>query len=269
MLVDFHSHTYKSDGTSSPAELQAMMKARGVEIYAVTDHDTLAAYPELSDNANGPKLIVGIEINTTLRGDDVHILGYRLPKSDSPLDISLARHRETRAQRLVAMVEKLNAAGIRLSLEELMSDCENVSALGRPHIAKALISAGYVHTIEDAFNTYLRRGCPGFVEAEQLSPFEAIDMIKESGGIPILAHPGRLKDLSIIESVIEGGIAGIEVFYGTHTPEQTAVFHDVAERHNLLMSAGADFHDLSWTPRGVGMEVNERDIAPFLAAIGP
>lgn len=268
MIVDFHSHTYKSDGTSSPAELYAMMVERGVEIYAVTDHDTLAAYPELPHHENGPKLIVGIEINTTFCGDDVHILGYRLPAKDSPIDAALKRHQEARAERLDAMVQKLRASGLKISIEDVSAACADASALGRPHIAKALVRNNYASSVEEAFALYLRRGCPGFVETERITPHHAIQLIKEAGGVPVLAHPGRLKDPSLVHQIVEAGVEGIEVFYGTHTVEQIATFRGMAEHYGLVMSAGADFHDVGWTPWGVGMDVSERDIMPFLSLIG-
>jgi len=268
LLVDFHSHTLKSDGTSTPAQLHQLMVERGVEIYAVTDHDTLAAYPELPTPAHGPKLIVGIEINTTFQGDDVHILGYGLPASNAPIDAALSRHRKARLDRLEAMVQKLRGVGVMITFDDVREGSADASSLGRPHIAKALVAHKYAENIEDAFDRYLRSGRPGFVETAHVTPFEAIRLIKESGGIPVLAHPGRLKDPRIVDTIAEAGILGIEVFYGTHTLEQTQQFRHAAEHYGLVMSAGADFHDAAWTPWGVGMHVADSDITPFLKLIG-
>lgn len=268
MIVDFHSHTLKSDGTASPTELRELMVRKGVEYFAVTDHDTLAAYDELGELRSGPRLIVGIEINTNYEGDDVHILGYGLTTGASPLNDALASRRQARSDRLEAMIGKLRVAGMEITLDDVRSHSAGVSALGRPHLARLLVARGYADSVNEAFNRYLRRGSPAYIEAAPLSPFEAISLIRESGGIPVLAHPGRLKDPALVNTIARAGILGIEVFYGTHTAEQTERFRRAAEYYRLSMSAGADYHDANWTPRGVGMEVRERDILPFLELIG-
>jgi predicted metal-dependent phosphoesterase TrpH len=268
VIVDFHSHTLKSDGTASPAELLELMVRKGVEYFAVTDHDTLAAYDELGERPGGPRLIKGIEINTFYQGDDVHILGYGLTTGASPLNDGLERRRQARSDRLEAMVGKLRAGGVAITFDEVRSLSAGVSALGRPHLAKLLVARGYAGSVNEAFNRYLQRGSPAYIEAAPLSPFEAILLIRESGGIPVLAHPGRLKDPAIVDTIARAGILGIEVFYGTHTAEQTERFRGAAEYYHLSMSAGADYHDADWTPWGVGMEVRERDILPFLKLIG-
>jgi predicted metal-dependent phosphoesterase TrpH len=268
MIVDFHSHTLKSDGTATPSQLCDLMKQRGVEFFSVTDHDTLAAYDDIPDELEGPKLIVGIEINTTYQGNDVHILGYGLAANATPLNDALVHHRKARFDRLDGMITRLRASGVDITLDHVHSESEGVSALGRPHVAKALVARKYANSVDDAFNKYLRRGCAAYLETAHVSPFEAIRLILESDGIPVLAHPGRLKDVALVDEIATAGIQGIEVFYGTHTPEQIELFRHAAERYNLVMSAGADYHDLSWTPWGVGREVSERDITPFLKLVG-
>jgi predicted metal-dependent phosphoesterase TrpH len=268
MIVDFHSHTLKSDGTATPAQLCELMKQRGVEFFAVTDHDTLAAYDDIPREGDGPKMIVGIEINTTYKGNDVHILGYGLQTTPSPLTEALVHHRKARFDRLEGMITKLRAFGVDITLDHVHDESQGVSALGRPHVAKALVARKYADSVDDAFNKYLRRGCAAYLETAHVSPFDAIRLIQESGGVPVLAHPGRLKDVALVDEIATAGIEGIEVFYGTHTPEQIELFRQAAERYNLVMSAGADYHDLSWTPWGVGMDVHERDITPFLKLIG-
>ncbi len=261
MLVDFHSHTYKSDGNISPAELAASMAARGVRWYSVTDHDTLAAYAELPVL---PQLVRGVEINTSFAGQDVHILGYKLPSQPSSLDAALARHQQARRERIEEMIARLCAAGLPLTWDDVVSQAPGAHALGRPHLANALVYRGYATSIQDALTRYLKSGGRGYVPSARVTPLDAIRMIREVDGIPVLAHPGRLSDVSILPTLVEAGIRGIEVFYPTHTAAQIIDFRHAAAAYNLVMTAGADFHDVAWTPWGVGMEVAEADITPFL-----
>ena len=268
MLVDFHSHTNESDGTLGPAELAAVMRARGVEIFAITDHDSLGAYPKLGVAAGTAKIVSGIEINTTYRGNEVHILGFGFPL-DAPEMVSAVaanlEHRERRAER---MLEGLARAGINLDLASVRAEAGHAhSALGRPHIARALIRAGYVADVETAFRTLLRSGKPGYVPSSYMLPHEAVRIVAQSGGVAVLAHPGRLKDESIIDELVNAGLGGIEVFYPTHNANQIAHFRCLAANNGLVMTAGSDFHDIRYNPRGVGMDVERADIAPFLELV--
>jgi predicted metal-dependent phosphoesterase TrpH len=263
MTVDFHSHTRESDGALSPEELVAMMRARGVGIFSITDHDTMRAYGQFE--AGGATVVPGIEINTTWEDNEVHVLGYAVPLGeDTPLACVLAENRDFRRTRIERMVANLNAAGYPLTVAAVVAESDGGDALGRPHVAKALIRAGLVRDVEAAFRDLLTRGKPGYLPSNYITPARAIDVIRDGGGIPVLAHPGRLKDESIVDELIEHGLAGLEVFYPSHTPAQTAHFRDKAARHGLIMTAGSDFHDIRWQTRGVGMDVDEADIRPFL-----
>jgi predicted metal-dependent phosphoesterase TrpH len=263
MIVDFHSHTLKSDGTLEPDALVAMMRARGVRIFSISDHDTLAAYDALGP-VDFATVVPGIEINTTWKGNDVHVLGYGIPLGPSALADVLEGNRAARAVRMEAMVRNLNAAGYPITVEGVLAEAGDAKALGRPHVAKALIRAGLTRDIETAFRDLLSRGGPGYLPSHHISPAEAIAAIARSGGVPVLAHPGRLKNDAIIEELAEQGLIGLEVFYMTHTASQTAYYRAKAAALGLVMTGGSDFHDPRYNTRGVGMDVADDDLAPFL-----
>jgi len=265
VLVDFHSHTLESDGTLEPAELARAMRSRGVEIFSITDHDALGAYAKIDGAAGAATVIVGVELNTTYRGNEVHILGYGFPLDSTEIGSAIAanrRHREARAER---MVEQLRKAGYELEFADVRAEAGNAdSALGRPHVARALVRAGYVPDLESAFRQLLIPGKPGYAPQTYMRPQDAVDLIRRSGGVAVLAHPGRLKDESIIDELIDGGLAGIEAFYPSHDANQIAHFRGIAARAGLVLTGGSDFHDSRYSPNGLGMEIDRADLEPFL-----
>lgn len=263
MLVDFHSHTCESDGTLAPSALCDFMQQRGVRYFSITDHDSINAYGQFAA-PDHVRVVSGIEINTTFRDGEVHVLGYRLPLGESPLTRVLEANRAARRTRVGRIVEQLREAGYDITMDDVHAESYEGASLGRPHVGKALIRLGIAPDIETAFRSFLRRGTPGYVPSTHITPHEAIDVILASGGVPVLAHPGRLKDYGIIEELVERGLRGLEVFYPTHEPMQTQYFRDAARRFSLVMTAGSDFHDIRYHKRGVGMEVDEDDITPFL-----
>lgn len=265
MIVDFHSHTNASDGTLEPLQLVDAMRRRGVAVFSITDHDTLRAYEGL--HVRDARVVPGIEINTTWRGNDVHILGYGLPLGQSPLVETLERNRTARSERMRRMVTQLRGAGYEISVDDVLAESGNGHAIGRPHVAKALVRAGLVRDVETAFRTLLGPGCAGYVPSLHITPVEAVEVIRRSGGVPVLAHPGRLKDESIIDDLVDLGLVGLEVFYASHSSNQTAHYRAVAARLGLVMTAGSDFHDARWNARGVGMDIDEDDLRPFLELV--
>jgi predicted metal-dependent phosphoesterase TrpH len=265
VTVDFHSHTNESDGTLSPAQLVAKMRGRGVSVFSITDHDTTRAYEGLE--TNGTRVIAGIEINTTWEGGDVHILGYGIPLGPSPLADVLEQNRSFRRSRVDRMVRGLNAAGYPITVEQVLAESGGGHALGRPHVAKALVRHSMVRDVETAFRDLLSRGKAGYAPSHHITPLEAIDVVVASGGVPVLAHPGRLKDDAIVDDLAERGLVGLEVFYPTHTTQQVAYYREKATRLGLVITAGSDFHDERWNGRGVGMDVDEHDLRPFLELV--
>jgi predicted metal-dependent phosphoesterase TrpH len=267
VIVDFHSHTYESDGTLSPQELCAAMHKRGVAVFSITDHDTLGAYRDLEVPAP-MRLIAGIEINTTFEGNEAHVLGYRMPLGGgTPLDTMLENNRSARRERIGEMVGLLQAAGYSITMEQVLAEAGKGQSLGRPHVGKALIRHGHVPDIQTAFRSLLVRGKPGYVPSTHITPHEAIAAIRAAGGIAVLAHPGRLHDYALIDELVEHGLQGLEVFYPTHEAAQVQLFREKATRFGLVMSGGSDFHDIRYHKRGVGVEIDEADIRPFLDAV--
>jgi 3',5'-nucleoside bisphosphate phosphatase len=263
LIVDFHSHTRNSDGSLSTAELVAAMERRGVRIFSITDHDTTGAYGELPPIR--AEIVSGVEINTTRDGVDVHVLGYGFDASGaSPIHQTLAANREARRARIKKMIALLARAGYALTEEMVAAEAQGSESLGRPHVAKALVRAGMVRDVQTVFNELVSRKGPAYVPSVHITAPEAIDAVRRAGGVPVLAHPGRLKDYSVLDELAEAGIAGLEVFYPTHTPSQTAYFREQAARLGLVMTAGSDFHDARWNSSVVGVEVAEDDIRPFL-----
>jgi hypothetical protein len=238
------------------------MRARGVSWLSITDHDTTRAYDSV--DASGLRLVPGIEINTTWNGSDVHILGYRIPTGTSVLAATIERNREHRRARVDTMVAGLNRAGYPLTVQQVLAESQGAHALGRPHVAKALVRNGMIRDVQAAFDQLLTSGKPGYAPSHHITPAEAIDLIRASGGVPVLAHPGRLKDEAIIEELVASGLVGIEVFYPSHSTPQVARYRQLAGQFGLVMTGGSDFHDPRWNARGVGMDIDESDIRPFL-----
>jgi predicted metal-dependent phosphoesterase TrpH len=241
------------------------MRARGVSVFSITDHDSLGAYEAAMDALTpGMTLVVGLEINTTYHGNEVHILGYGLPLDNVRLNAMIEENRSARVRRMTRMVERLRAAGYELTMEDVHAQAVPGASLGRPHVAKALMKAGFARTIEEAFNAFLRQDRPGYVPSLHITPQHAVEEIVAAGGVAVLAHPGRLKTYDVIDEMVEIGIAGLEVFYPRHEPGQIAFFREKAAEYGLVMTAGADFHDPRYNRHGVGMEIDKEDIHPFM-----
>lgn len=267
MIVDFHCHTLNSDGSLPTVDLVALMERRGVEIFSITDHDSIGAYPEMP--AVKARVIPGIEINTTCRGHDVHVLGYGFdPAVTTVLSSRLEAAQAARRDRAKVMVRKLNALGYPVTDEMVAAEADGSDSLGRPHVAMALVRNGMARDIPTVFRTLLAEGGPAYVPSQYFTPLEAIEMIAASGGVPVLAHPGRIRDETIVDELCEAGLAGIEVIYPTHTPAQVALYREKAARYGLVVTAGSDFHDARWNGSMVGVEVDDDDLRGFLELVG-
>jgi len=242
------------------------MQARGVSVFSITDHDSIEAYGVLRGSFSGTRIVPGVEINTSYRGNDVHILGYRFDLSDTRLRRTLDEHRAARHTRAQRMVEQLRAAGLPITFDMVAAEAAEGAALGRPHVAKALVRNKMVGDVETVFRDWLGWGKPGHVPQDHVSPQEAIDLIHEAGGVAVLAHPGRLKDETIIDE-LGPALDAIEVFYPKHSSVQVAYYRAKAAHYGLAMTAGSDFHDARWNKDGVGMDVDRADIATFLELV--
>lgn len=242
------------------------MGERGVELFSISDHDTLAAYGAFAPR-NGARVVTGIEINTTYRDNEVHVLGYGVRLDSPELNALIASNATARASRVERMVAQLQRAGYGITTADVLREAEDAKALGRPHVGKALIRAGMAPDIEWAFRNLLRPGKAGYVPSTHVTPSGAIEAISQAGGVAVLAHPGRLKDRKIIDDLARHGLHGLEVFYPLHDADDVAIFRRKADEYGLLMTAGADFHDIRYHTRGVGIEVDARDLQPFLERV--
>ena len=244
MLFDLHVHTNHSDGIFSPEEVVNLALARNLQGIAITDHDTITGISpamEYSKRFHDFTVIPGIEFSTIYNDEEVHILGYFINPFDSSILEITDKLKKSRLNRGINMVKKFNDLGFNITIDEVI-ETSGGELIGRPHIARVLINKGYVNSIEEAFNKYLDRGKPAYVERYKLTIEEAISIIKKSGGYAVLAHPGLLKNKSIIEHCIKSGINGIECIHSKHNPLDTEYLKIIARSNNLIVTAGSDFH---------------------------
>ncbi|MEZ0343777.1 MAG: PHP domain-containing protein [Caldimicrobium sp.] len=247
-MIDLHTHSTASDGTYSPRELVLLAIKEGLSALALTDHDTIDGLKEAYETAKevGLSFLCGVEISVKFNGPGhFHLLGYFLTPEISGLKEMLRKLKEARSRRNELMIEKLQALGVEITLEEL----KNIASgeIGRPHIAKLLLEKGVVKTLDEAFERYLKKGAPAYVPKAFLTPEEAIEEILKNRGIPVMAHPVTLKvDKDFLKRYLyelkEKGLKGVEVFYTEHSPSFTQFLFDLVKKLDLLITGGSDFH---------------------------
>ena len=247
-MIDLHTHTTASDGTYSPRNLVKLAQKEGVKILAITDHDSTAGVWEavLTGKKYGVKVIAGVEISVVFEPTEMHILGYGFDVIDPDFIDTLNKLKENRESRNPRMIAKLKELGFDITLDEVIAEAGG-DIVGRPHMARVLMKKGYVSSIDEAFQKYLGKGCPAYVPKEKLTPKQAINIIKNAGGLSFLAHPAYLeKDekglKKVLEQLIAYGLDGIEAYYTYHNEEQTELYLKLASLYNLLISGGSDFH---------------------------
>ena len=242
----------------------ARARSQGVGLLVLTDHDTVSGFEEAAAATAGSSLDVrcGIEINTRL-GDSVHVLGYGIRWRDPGLLGRLAQFRERRLERIRMIAENLSRQGVAISFDEVRG--ESRETLGRPHVADALIRKGIVRSRQEAFNRYLMRGRPAYVEPMGPSVEEAFALIREMGGFASLAHPQTVKDLSPLKEWAGLGLEGLEVHYAGHTPAERKRYSDIARSLGLLATGGSDFHGPGSGRDGqLGVDMPEEDYVRFM-----
>jgi len=245
--IDLHTHSLRSDGALSPAELVRRAADRGVRVQALSDHDTLLGVAEAIEAAKplGVRIVPATELNTESEWGDAHVLAYFVDPADAPLEERLRWLRENRGRRVERMVEKLRDLGYAITLERVLEIAQG-GALGRPHLAQALFEKGYVPSYDDAFHTVIAKDSPAYVSRVGLTPFEAVELARTHGGVPSLAHPGTVERLEeLLPKLVVAGLAGIECFYGEHSPAWTAHCLTLARQHGLIPTGGSDFHGRS------------------------
>lgn len=244
MKFDLHVHTTYSDGLLKPQEVVDLAIKRNLQGISITDHDTVLGIEEAIDYSKkykGFKIIPGIELGSIFNNEEVHILGYNFDYKNEKIISTTQKLVNSRLDRGIRIIEKLNSLGIHISLEDVMKHVSK-NLLGRPHIARAMIDYKYVNNIGEAFDQYLNIGKPAYVERYHLSIEETIILIENLGGISVLAHPGLLKDKSIIDYCISKGISGIECIHSKHSLKEFLFYKEIANREDLIITGGSDFH---------------------------
>ena len=239
--VDLHLHSTASDGQFSPPELVAMALERDLIAIAITDHDTTAGIDEALEAARGTGLevIPGVEISCDVPHEEVHLLGYYLDHHHPALQGKLRAMRDARLQRAKGMLAKLAALGFPLPWE-MVAELAGGESVGRPHIAQAMVKVGYAASTDEAFDLYIGRNGPAYVERYKISPLDAVSLIKGAQGLPVLAHP--LKVTHFLPSLVERGLVGLEVYYNGYLPEDIRELADLARKFDLIPTGGSDFH---------------------------
>ena len=243
-MIDLHLHTTASDGLCEPAALVDLAWRAGIRTMSVTDHDTVAAHWEVESaaKASGIAFVPGIEITAVHEGRDVHVLGYFIDRHDVALNRFLERQRAARVRRVAAIVDRLSEMGKPLNRSELLAARARGKSLGRPLIAKALVKAGHVSDMRQAFDQLIGEGKPAFVPRIGATPADVISVIIRAGGVASLAHPGLLKRDDLIPPMIEAGLTAIEAFHSEHDAAATDHYLSFADRHGILVSGGSDYH---------------------------
>lgn len=254
VMIDLHIHTTASDGTSTPSEILTRARELKLGAIAITDHDTLDGVREaLALGIPAPiQFLTGVEISATPPPPfrcpgSFHILGYGFRPEDPVLNHTLFQLQDARKNRNPRIIERLNHLGLDLTLEEV-NQIAGDGLLGRPHIARLMVKKGYARSINDAFDNYLGKGKPAYVDKFRVDTQQAITLISAAGGCPVLAHPylleaqndKELEDLIIMMKAM--GLKGLEVYYPDHSPEHTTLYIELARKHGLLMTGGTDFH---------------------------
>ena len=245
--VDLHVHTTASDGKFTPAEIVRKAREAGLLYLGICDHDSIegiACAHEAAAKNPGFTVINGVEINTDIPAGELHILGYFYDRNNLELKQTLERLRNSRIERAQKMINKLRKMGLKidfLRVEELAGN----GAIGRPHIAQAMLEKGYINSFREAFMKYINRGGPAYVERDKITPIEAIQLIVRAGGLPVLAHPMTFDNLETTVAELKvAGLVGIEVYYNNYSHEQISNLLQIADKFSLIPTGGSDYHGL-------------------------
>jgi predicted metal-dependent phosphoesterase TrpH len=254
--IDLHTHSTASDGLYPPTELLHKAKEVGLRVLALTDHDSTGGLDEAAATAHALDIdfIPGIEINTDVKGGEVHVLGYFIEYNRPAFQAILQVLRDARVRRGQRMVELLNEEGINISWEHVREVAQG--SVGRPHVAKALLDAGYVQSIGEAFDKYIGKGCPAYVPRYKLSPEDAVHLIASANGLPVIAHPIELPGLEELRNWLPGlhnaGLVGLETYYGPYGEREEQELHALADEYDLIPTGGTDYHGPGIHPTPLG-----------------
>jgi predicted metal-dependent phosphoesterase TrpH len=245
-LIDLHTHTTASDGACTPDELVSRAAAAGVSVLAVTDHDTFGGCAAASAACARHKIefVTGIEVTALDRDRDVHVLGYFLDIESESFNEFLAIQRLRRLERVRQMIERLREHGIALDADAVLAPglADSHKSAGRPWIARALVAAGHVPNMAEAFNRWLAPGRPAFVRRSAAAPPEVFARIHAAGGLASLAHPGLLQQDDWIPGYVKAGLDALEAYHRDHGAEATARYLALAATHGVAITGGSDYH---------------------------
>jgi hypothetical protein len=265
--ADLHTHTYHSDGTRSPREVVDVARQHGIDILAISDHDNVAAYFEIKAHADavGVTLIPAIELSCLHDGVDVHVLAYAFNPDNERIHERLRGFRETRQQRGYAMVERLRSLGYTISAERV-DQLAAGGAMGRPHVARALVEAGYVASVSEAFDKLLGTGKPGYVDKERFRIDEAIDLIRDAGGLTSIAHPTLYPNHeTLVPELLDLGIDAVEVYHPQVDEPNRERYANLVRFRGKFATGGSDDHGTVKTSETLGtVKVPSSMIGPIL-----
>lgn len=241
--ADLHIHTTASDGVLTPEEVLKWAYNKGLKAISITDHDTISGMTKaLSINRFiDLEIVPGIELNSEYLDEEIHVLGYYINYDNKSLLAKLKEIQQFRHDRAIKMIKNLKDLNMDISIDEVKKISKGES-IGRPHIAQALINKGYSKDIKSAFRDYIGAGCPAYADRYKLSTKQAIIMINDAGGIPVLAHPGLLKNKSKLNDILNQGFSGIEVYHSKHDNETVKSLKEIAKKRELIITGGSDCH---------------------------
>ena len=271
--IDLHAHTTASDGSFSPTELVHEAVALGLTAIAVTDHDTIGGIAEAQAAAvdTGIDLVPGVELSVEDDAGRFHLLGYLFDPQNEKLASTLISIRASRDKRNQLMAARMAELGLPVTMDDVRAQAgDKGEVIARPHFAKALLKAGIVNSVQDAFDRYLANGKPLYLPKEVLTPADAVALIHQAGGLAVMAHPGLVPlgddafDARLGQLVADTGMDGLEAYYSQHTPAQTDRFLALAKSHNLLVTGGSDFHGTAKPHVPLGIVYQKRSASPAL-----
>lgn len=246
MKVDLHIHTSYSDGVFSPEKIVDTAIDAGLGAIAITDHDNILSYGIAKEYAKDKSLEIlpGVEINTLYKGYEVHILGYFMNLEDSDFQKLIKTQQQARIKQTKEILTLLSKKeGIRIPYENIIRQVADGGSIGRPHIAKAITNAGGTSSVIEAYNKYIHDDSPVYVQRKTVSPFEAVEVIYEAGGIPVFAHPYDVDIAdSLAKEMMNFGLRGLEAYHRKHSPAIIEYFSTLAEKYGLIVTGGSDFH---------------------------
>lgn len=270
MAVDLHVHSTASDGTLTPRDLVLRAAERGLSAIALADHDSVDGVPEAlaAGERAGVTVVPAVELSAIHEERDVHILGYFIDHASTRFRDRLRELRDARLDRARRIVEVLRADGYEVDLDDVLALSDG-GAVGRSHVARALVDRGHVTDVREAFERLLGRGKPYYVPKDVTAPAEVVGLVREAGGLPVLAHPAVTGVEALVAALVPAGLAGVEAYHSEHDPAQTARCVELAREHGLLVTGGSDYHGPSTTGAELGVpEVDDAVLAALAQAAG-